>query len=271
MEMRKTLGAMLLAAVFTAASADAETLMGFLRRGQADGLYLNVSGDTMSGLLTVSAANGIAFPGSTSGTATVKAPAVAGTTAVTLPNASSTLPIFGQQITFAGPTAPRSYVLPDVAATIGTTDTAQTITAAKTFSVAPLVNSATIGAFTTVAHNAGDYTASAGTWTVDAADLVSLKWSLVNKQMTVVFDIQNTDVSATPNFLQILIPGGYTAATTVYCGCILQRDNAATEAGGVIQVTAGDTKIYLYEFGSVWQTTAADNTRVRGQITFEVQ
>lgn len=57
--------------------------------------------------------------GNTSGDATVQPAAVAGTsTVVTLPNASSTLPIFGQQITFAGPTAARTYTLPDAAATL---------------------------------------------------------------------------------------------------------------------------------------------------------
>ena len=66
--------------------------------------------------------------GSTSGTTTVHAPAVAGTADVTLPNASSVLPVFGQQLTFTGPTAARSIAMPDANFTIARTDTGQTFT-----------------------------------------------------------------------------------------------------------------------------------------------
>ena len=76
----------------------------------------------------------VKFFGSTSGDATIQTAAVAGTsTVVTLPNASSTLPIFGQQITFTGPTAARSIALPDAAFTVARTDAAQTFTGTQTF------------------------------------------------------------------------------------------------------------------------------------------
>lgn len=86
-----------------------------------------------SGLVTVGASTGIAFPGSTSGTATVKAPATTGSAAITLPNASSTLPIFGQQITFAGPTAARTVTFPDANFTAARTNAANTFIGNQTF------------------------------------------------------------------------------------------------------------------------------------------
>lgn len=189
---------------------------------------------------------------------------------VTVPDSNTTLPVFAQVITFAGPTAARTVTLPDANITVARTDAAQTFTGVQTFSSAPVINAVTVGAWTAVAYNAADFTASAGTWTVDVGDLTSFKWTLINKTMTVAFDIINTDVSATPTFLQILIPGGYTAATTIYGTCYT-LDNGGTAAAGLVQVNGADTKIYISEFGSVWQTTAADNTRVRGHITFEVQ
>jgi hypothetical protein len=71
--------------------------------------------------------------GNTSGDSTVRPPAVAGTsTVVTLPNASSTLPIFGQQITFSGPTAARAVTLPDSDFTVARTDAANTFTGHQT-------------------------------------------------------------------------------------------------------------------------------------------
>ena len=73
--------------------------------------------------------------GSTSGSATVQPAAIAGTTTVTLPNASSTLPIFGQQITFTGPTAARTITLPDAAFTVARTDAANTFAGLQVFSL----------------------------------------------------------------------------------------------------------------------------------------
>ena len=68
-----------------------------------------------------SAVGNIGFRNATSGTATVAPPTGAlGTYTVTLPNAASTLPIFGQQITFAGPTAARTITLPDSSFTVPT-------------------------------------------------------------------------------------------------------------------------------------------------------
>src|SRR3990167_617904 len=69
------------------------------------------------------------FFGSTSGSVTVQPAAIAGgTLTCTLPNANSTLPIFTQQITFAGPTVPRTITLPDAAFTVARSDAGLTLT-----------------------------------------------------------------------------------------------------------------------------------------------
>lgn len=75
-----------------------------------------------------SAVGNIGFRNATSGTATLAPPTGAlGTYSITLPNAASTLPIFGQQITFTGPTAARSFALPDSSATLLTDASAVTV------------------------------------------------------------------------------------------------------------------------------------------------
>lgn len=70
--------------------------------------------------------------GATSGTTTIQAPAVAGSTIVTMPNASSTLPIYGAQITYTGPTAARTVTYPDASFTVARTDAANTFTGHQT-------------------------------------------------------------------------------------------------------------------------------------------
>jgi len=76
----------------------------------------------------------VVYNNATSGNVTVSPPTGAlGSIAVTLPNASSTLPIHSQQMTFTGPTAARTVTLPDANFTAARTDAAQTFTGTQTF------------------------------------------------------------------------------------------------------------------------------------------
>lgn len=77
----------------------------------------------------------VGFRNATSGTATLNPPVGAlGTYSVVLPNAASTLPIYGAQITYTGPTAARTVTYPDASFTIARTDAANTFTGTQTFS-----------------------------------------------------------------------------------------------------------------------------------------
>lgn len=104
-----------------------------------------------------SAVGSVGFRNATSGTATLAPPTGAlGTYQVTLPNAASTLPIFGQQVTFTGPTAARSYALPDANATLARTDAANTFTGVQSmtspaFTTSITTPSTTVGLFDSTA------------------------------------------------------------------------------------------------------------------------
>lgn len=111
------------AIVLGAGTADTKVSTGITTNGTAQ-LVLGVNTSTLGS---------IKFFGSTSGDATVQSPVAAGTaTIITLPNASSTLPIFGQQITFSGPSAARIIALPDASFTVARTDAANTFTGHQT-------------------------------------------------------------------------------------------------------------------------------------------
>lgn len=89
-----------------------------------------------------SAVGNIGFRNATSGTATLAPPTGAlGTYSVTLPNAASTLPIFGQQVTFSGPTAARAVTLLDLNYTTARQDAAQTFTGVQTMTSPAIVTS----------------------------------------------------------------------------------------------------------------------------------
>ncbi len=115
--------------------------------------------------VTSTTAGKVKLFGGTSGDATVQTAAAAGTsTVVTLPNASSTLPIFGQQITFTGPTAARSIALPDASFTVARTDAANTFTGVQTMTSPAFLTSATMDGVAITPqivpnYQTGDYTA----------------------------------------------------------------------------------------------------------------
>lgn len=133
-------------------------------------------------------------------------------------------------------------------------------------------NDAGMGHWTTPAFNAGDFTASAGTWTVDAGDVTTYAYMRVGNTMTVSYDIRNTDVSNAGAILRLKVPLGLTIAKTMTAVGIA-KDNGGAEAAAIVQAVAGNAYIELYATiaGGGFAVTAADNTRVFGQITFEIQ
>lgn len=78
------------------------------------------------------------------------------------------------------------------------------------------------------------------------------------------------DRLAAPATLHITIPGGFTAAKRTRA--LFQAVDAATAAVGVARVNASGTTIDLQASvaGAGWTTTAADNTSIRLQMSFEV-
>ncbi len=127
-----------------------------------------------------------------------------------------------------------------------------------------------MGEWIAVTFAAGNFTASAGNWTLTSPDQLALSYTLVGKTMTVSWALTATTVSVTPAQLKITIPGGFTAATRM-ANSFLYNDNG-TVGVGYGSVAAGSTFIFLLKdtAGTAW-ATATDNTAVEGQISFEVQ
>lgn len=124
------------------------------------------------------------------------------------------------------------------------------------------------GSWITPGFSAGNFTASAGNWTVDSGDITTQAYYLSGRSLSVIFEIVDTDVSATPATLSMVIPGGFTASKTARG--VARLDDAATVTNGIALVSAAGTTIGFSEIGTAWQTTAADNTDVGGMMTFEV-
>lgn len=126
------------------------------------------------------------------------------------------------------------------------------------------------GAWITPTFAAGNFTASTGDWTVDSADVTTHAYYLRGRTLTLSVVIQTTDVNATPADLQLVIPGGFTAAKQVLA--FVDLIDAGTRQYGLARATAASTTVAFSQGDAGnFTTTSSDNTYVRGQITFEVQ
>jgi hypothetical protein len=131
----------------------------------------------------------------------------------------------------------------------------------------------TFGVWTRVTYAIGNFTASAGTWTVDLADQFEYAYMLVGKTMVLRYSIATTDVSNAGVTLKMAIPGGFVSAARVQRGIGVAADAGGARVAALVEVTASARVIDLYATlaGGGFAITAADNTAVFGTILFEVQ
>lgn len=125
------------------------------------------------------------------------------------------------------------------------------------------------GAWITPTFSAGDYTASAGTWTVGSGDVTVLKYRLAGRQLFLNFRVETTDVSTTPATLSRVIPGGFTNATAMLTP-IYYEDNGGAGATGNLSSSAASTTLLFSKYSGNWSAATA-NTRVIGMGSIEVQ
>ncbi|HUS88635.1 MAG TPA: hypothetical protein VMW91_04555, partial [Desulfosporosinus sp.] len=125
-----------------------------------------------------------------------------------------------------------------------------------------------LGAWTTPAYSAGDYTAGGSmTWTVEAGDANVFKYTIIGKIMIVTFSIITTTVGGTPDQnLNIKIPASKTATNYTWYFCFGVDNNARTE----IRFRVNGTNIEIYRNdGSNW-AASTNLTSVYGTIIFEI-
>lgn len=129
-----------------------------------------------------------------------------------------------------------------------------------------------VGEWESVEFSAGNFTGNGSmTWTLAAGDQTTFAYTMVGKTMTVALNLVTTTVGGTPNTtLQVTIPGGFTAAKTIFNAAALLVDNAARTTGS-IGVASGSTIISIVRTDAANWTASTDNTAVLGEITFEVQ
>lgn len=196
----------------------------------------------------------LTLTGATSGTTTIQSPAIAGSATVTMPNASSTLPIYGAQITYTGPTAARTVTYPDANFTVARTDADNSFSAAQTITSGNLTLSGT-NAYVIAANNGG-FQVSGRTRLTTTTDGI---WVMSNNSASDFTRLQFGGTSNSYNAFGRDAVNGFTvqsaAGTATY-------NDASTAASGTVA--------NRYMFGIAAPTLTATNASVTDTVASTV-
>ena len=129
--------------------------------------------------------------------------------------------------------------------------------------------SVAMGVWTTVPVMAADFLAQAGTWTVDAADVLNYQYMLVGTTMFFNGWFTTTSLSAGPTYLTVTIPGGYKTVQETQGACQLV-DNGTYAAGSAFVLGGYGTTVTIARADNAALAASANNTAVRFSIAFEV-
>jgi hypothetical protein len=134
------------------------------------------------------------------------------------------------------------------------------------------VESDLLAAWQTRPFDATHYSAptGAGTWTVEAGDIVSFGWKKIGRTVHIVFDLNPTATSAAMGGeLRIALPPGVVIARPAL-GWLFFNDGAWGQ-GTVHALTPGDTFLRCFKTGNALWPGNLTALVVRGSITLESQ
>lgn len=117
------------------------------------------------------------------------------------------------------------------------------------------------GAFIDIPFSAGNFTASAGNWTLTSPDQVTFGYYLKGNELTLILTVIFSTVSASPTSLIVTIPNSWTSAN-INRGSILYLDGGVTTGNGLFSMTVGGTTISFFRdiIGATAWTTIVDGT-----------
>ena len=137
--------------------------------------------------------------------------------------------------------------------------------------VADLAGKAPIGAWTDVAYNAGDFTASgAGGWQVEVGDLPVFSYYTNGKLMQLLLTIQTSSVTAPlGNYLYIKIPNSKTLSRSVF-NVIYVSDNGTANCSAIAYGSVGDNKITIQKVPIANWAASVNNTAILLSMTLPI-
>lgn len=117
-----------------------------------------------------------------------------------------------------------------------------------------------------IAYDAGNFTASAGTWTVDVGDQVTLAYTVRDRRILLSFYIQASTTSNSAA-VRITLPNSYTGLVAERS--LIQAFDGAAGAAGLALIAAAGTYVEMYKDAASTNFAAQVATLyVIGQVDF---
>jgi len=123
------------------------------------------------------------------------------------------------------------------------------------------------GAWITPTYAGTDWTASAGTWTVDSGDVIANRYKLSGRTLHFEIAVATTSVSSTPSDLKKLL-FGFTSAG-VANGNVFLADAGGTQVAGTMSTLTSGTTLQFEKLSGSW-STATNTTAVSAQGFLDV-
>ncbi len=125
-----------------------------------------------------------------------------------------------------------------------------------------------LGDWTTLANTDFTFSASAGTWTVDAGDVVAAKWTQVGNMVVFVYNFQHTTTSAGMGTdLLVGLPGTMPTAASQTIAINTSVNSVGREAGFQFINAAGATVTFKRIPVTNWPTET-NNLDIQGTLIY---
>lgn len=120
--------------------------------------------------------------------------------------------------------------------------------------------------------NATDFTADIGNWTLTSGDLVSFRYLLHGRTMTVSVHILESTLSGAPNDLQIKVPLGLAIVGYTVAAAFIRQSNVPGNYPGQVFATSSvpTTLLVALALGYTLFAASTNATNIDFEITFEV-
>jgi hypothetical protein len=129
---------------------------------------------------------------------------------------------------------------------------------------------AALGHWIAVPFDAANFTASPGSWTVEAGDVAALAYMLVGKTLSLVFQLISTSVGGAPTELRIALPAALQAAYAFGAPAFSFQDSAVGIGCTALNGGAAFVALRRDIFGSAVWPASTNGTHVTGCLTIPI-
>jgi hypothetical protein len=126
-----------------------------------------------------------------------------------------------------------------------------------------------LGTWIGVAFNAADYSSNAGTWVVEAGDVIWYRYCLIGKVLIIDYRFATTTVTGAPTVLMVAAPAGLTFVSASHYTLVPEAADSSGNIGVRVQVVDGSRWGFLKVNNTAF-AAGTNNVHLGGQLIASV-